>query len=208
MTTERIDLDIEGVRRFHGHWCPGLARGIRVAEAALREVGPSLVDEEVVCITEADHCGVDAIQFLTGCTFGKGNLIHRDYGKSVFTFIRRSDGVAVRISARAGWRPAHDAREDEIRARVEAGEPVSDEDRHYFDGSRERYIESIVSAPLAELFDVRRVHVEIPDMAKIHDSIVCSRCGEMAMSSRVRHFAGRPYCWPCYEAMQTSESTA
>ena len=88
MNHTQITLDIEGARRFHGHSCPSLSMGIRVAEIALREIGPHSTDEEVVCTTETDHCGVDAIQYLTGCTFGKGNLIHRDHGKSVFAFIR------------------------------------------------------------------------------------------------------------------------
>lgn len=78
-------IDIQGTQRFHGHRCPGLATGIRVAEVALREIGPHSIDEEVVAIVETDNCAVDAIQYLTGCTFGKGNLIHRDYGKNVFT---------------------------------------------------------------------------------------------------------------------------
>ncbi len=42
-------------------------------------------------------CGVDAIQFITGCTFGKGNLIHKDYGKNAFSFYRRRDQKAVRL---------------------------------------------------------------------------------------------------------------
>ena len=37
-------------------------------------------DEEIVAIVENDACGVDALQCVTGCTFGKGNLIFRDYG--------------------------------------------------------------------------------------------------------------------------------
>ncbi len=55
-----------------------------------------------MAVVETDMCGVDAIQFLTGCTFGKGNLIHRDWGKNAFSFFRRSDGRAVRISLRPG----------------------------------------------------------------------------------------------------------
>ncbi|MBW2392561.1 MAG: formylmethanofuran dehydrogenase subunit E family protein, partial [Deltaproteobacteria bacterium] len=57
---------------FHGHMCPGLAIGIRAAEVALRDIGPHAHDEEVVAVVETDMCGVDAIQSLTGCTFGKG----------------------------------------------------------------------------------------------------------------------------------------
>ena len=76
---------------FHGHWCPGLAIGIRAAEWALKKLGKT-PDEEIVAVVETDMCAVDAIQSLTGCTFGKGNLIHRDYGKSAFTFYPRQDG--------------------------------------------------------------------------------------------------------------------
>ena len=87
-----IPEDLDAVVQFHGHFCPGLAIGVRAAELALREIGPRAADEEIVAIVESDMCGVDAIQFMTGCTFGKGNLIHLDYGKNAFTFIRCSDG--------------------------------------------------------------------------------------------------------------------
>ncbi len=79
---------VQKVRDFHGHMCPGLAIGIRIAEIALREIGPHAEDEEVVAVVETDMCGVDAIQVLTGCTFGKGNLIFNDYGKKAFSFYR------------------------------------------------------------------------------------------------------------------------
>lgn len=47
-------LDVDQVRRFHGHMCPGLAIGIRAAEAALDQIGPHAEDEEVVAIVETD----------------------------------------------------------------------------------------------------------------------------------------------------------
>jgi formylmethanofuran dehydrogenase subunit E len=95
---------IDQVVRFHGHMCPGLAIGIRAAEVALREIGPHAEDEEVVAVVETDMCAVDAVQYLVGCTFGKGNLVHKDYGKNAFTFIRRSDAKAIRLVTRStGW---------------------------------------------------------------------------------------------------------
>jgi formylmethanofuran dehydrogenase subunit E len=63
-----------------------LASGIRAAEWALTELCARSHDEELVAVVETDMCGVDAIQYLTGCTFGKGNLIHKDYGKNAFTY--------------------------------------------------------------------------------------------------------------------------
>ena len=201
MGDEQVTLDIEGARRFHGHSCPGLTMGIRVSEIALREIGPQAPDEQIVCITEADHCGVDAIQYLTGCTFGKGNLIHHDHGKSVFTFVRRSDGKAIRIAARPRSGGKDDPKEDEIWVKLRAGQEVTANERRYLQQSREARIEAILQAPLEELFDVREVEIEMPPKARIHDSVLCAECGEVAMATRIRHFRGKPYCMPCFDTL-------
>lgn len=56
---------------FHGHECPGLAIGVRAVEAAKVKMGIHFSqDEEIVCVTENDACGVDAIQVLAGCSLG------------------------------------------------------------------------------------------------------------------------------------------
>ena len=52
-------------------------------------------DEELVAIVENDACGVDALQCVTGCTFGKGNLLFHDYGKHVYTIYSRSSRLGV-----------------------------------------------------------------------------------------------------------------
>ena len=108
--------ELSDVINFHGHFCPGLAIGIRAAELALRLIGPNADDEEVVALVETNMCGVDAIQFMTGCTFGKGNLIHLDYGKNAFTFIRLSDGKTVRLVTRPqSWMKTQKKMETRIR---------------------------------------------------------------------------------------------
>ena len=76
---------------FHGHWCPGLAIGLRAGEYVLNHMGRA-ADEDIVALVETDMCAVDGIQVLTGCTFGKGNLRYQDHGKLAFTFYRRNDG--------------------------------------------------------------------------------------------------------------------
>ncbi len=50
-----------------------------------------------MAIVESDMCGVHTIQFMTGCTLGKGNLVQRDFGKNACTFMRRSDSRAIRL---------------------------------------------------------------------------------------------------------------
>ena len=191
-------LDVEGARQFHGHSCPGLAIGIRAAEMALREIGAHAEDEEIVAIIETDMCAVDAIQYLTGCTFGKGNLIHLDYGKSVFTFIRRSDGKAIRIALRTAAWGAPDAEHEALYERVRRGR-ASAEDMQRVQELREEQIQDILERPLAELFDAQPVEAVVPARARIHDSVTCAGCGERVMETRARLFRGELYCIPCFE---------
>src|SRR4030043_344956 len=91
-------MEYSEIIRFHGHACPGLAIGYRMARAAMEALGASRsADEEIVAIVENDACGVDALQYLTGCTFGKGNLIFKDYGKHVYTIYNRKTKKGVRV---------------------------------------------------------------------------------------------------------------
>lgn len=69
-------MDYKNIVEFHGHECPGLAMGYRMASAAMNALNSiHSEDEEIVAIVENNACGVDALQCVTGCTFGKGNLI-------------------------------------------------------------------------------------------------------------------------------------
>ncbi len=195
-----IEQDVvDQVVRFHGHMCPGLAMGIRAAEVALAEVGPHSGDEEVVAIVETDMCAVDAIQFLTGCTFGKGNLLHRDYGKNAYTFVRRSDGKAVRVATRPGAFGPEDPTWAELFALVRsvqatAAERAEFQERHLARSRR------ILDAPVTDLYDVTEVPVDVPPRARIHTSVGCTRCGEPTMETRVRRLHGRDLCPPCFDA--------
>jgi formylmethanofuran dehydrogenase subunit E len=88
----------EDAVRFHGHSCPGLAIGYRMTVAGLAALEQARAgDEELVAIVENDACGVDAVQVVAGCSFGKGNLVFRDVGKPVYTFFSRATGRGVRV---------------------------------------------------------------------------------------------------------------
>ena len=83
---------------FHGHECGGLAIGFRAAlyAAELLELTFSQ-DEETVCVSENDACGVDAVQVILGCSVGKGNLLFHVTGKQAWSFYERSSGKSVRL---------------------------------------------------------------------------------------------------------------
>ncbi|RDI75829.1 Formylmethanofuran dehydrogenase subunit E [Gaiella occulta] len=191
------DETVERVVAFHGHMCPGLAMGIQASLIALREIGAHAMDEEVVAAVETDMCGVDAIQFLTGCTFGKGNLVHRDYGKNAYTFWRRSDGKAIRISGRpAAW--GRDPEHEDLFKKVRLG-AASDDERERFQQLHVARARAILETPPEELFEWREVRGAPPRRARIHSSVVCADCGEGTMEIRIRRFQGRELCPECFE---------
>ncbi len=195
--TTSIDDTIRKVRDFHGHLCPGVTIGVRAAQIALREIGPHSTDEEVVAVVETDMCAVDAIQLLTGCTFGKGNLIHLDYGKNAYTFIRRSDGKAIRVLTRPdGW-PPQNAEHAELGEKVRGGSATGAEERRYWQLHEERAL-AVMSLPEEQMFEVREVQATIPSHARVHNSVRCDQCGEEAMETRIRRFGGRNLCIPCF----------
>ncbi|MDQ4068024.1 MAG: FmdE family protein [Actinomycetota bacterium] len=194
---------LERVVDFHGHMCPGLAMGVQAAEIALREIGPHAKDEEVVAVVETDMCGVDAIQFLTGCTFGKGNLIHRDWGKNAYTFFRRSDGRAVRIVGRPdAWsrHPEH----QELFAKVRANTADAAE-RARFQELHQSESRKILALDPDSLYEVQEVLSPPPRRARIHASVACARCREATMETRVRRLDGLDLCLPCFEAALSGE---
>ncbi len=188
---------LEQVVAFHGHLCPGLAMGVQAARIALDRIGPHAADEEVVAVTETDMCAVDAVQVLTGCTFGKGNLLHRDWGKNAFTFFRRSDGKALRVVTRPdAWQ--RDEEHQELFAKVRAGE-ATDEEQARFRELHESRSRAILEHPPEELFEVRAFLGRPPPRARIHASVECAHCGEATMETRIRRLDGRDLCQPCFD---------
>ena len=83
---------------FHGHECGGLTIGYKASLYAIELLKLEFSDDEqVVCISENDACGIDAVQVMLGCSVGKGNLLFRMRGKQAFSFYNRKTGAAVRL---------------------------------------------------------------------------------------------------------------
>jgi len=200
-----MSIDVAQVQAFHGHLCPGLAIGIRVAEQALLEMGERPGDEQVVAIVETDNCAVDAIQFITGCTFGKGNLIHLDYGKNAFRFIRREDNKAIRIRLRPQAFGGLSPEEQAVMKRWRSGNAAAPEIKQA-QALQQRRIETILSAPLTDLMEVQVIQPVVPPRARIFNSVACAACGEMTMETRLHLLEGKTYCLECFEMV--SKGTA
>jgi formylmethanofuran dehydrogenase subunit E len=168
-------MTYEEIVGFHGHECPGLAIGYRMATAAMDKLKSiRSADEELVAIVENDACGVDALQCVAGCTFGKGNLLFRDHGKQVYTVYSRTTRIGIRV--------------------LFHGQGLTDEMRQ----DRAAFIRAILVAPEASILFVTQVSVPEPEPARIRKSVSCSICGEAVMETRTREVRGEPVCIPCH----------
>jgi len=158
---------------FHGHECPGLAIGYKAYEAACEKMGIGVADNEnIVCIAENDACGVDAIQSLLSCTVGKGNLIFRGTGKQAFSFFNRSDGKKLRVCLK----------------------PSDNEDM-----DRTQWKEYLLNAPVDEIYTFSEPKYELPEEARLFNTVVCEICGEGAPEHKMHIQDGKMVCADCFK---------
>ncbi len=187
----------DDVVEFHGHSCPGLALGYRVSLRALREFKRRSQDEELVAIVENNSCAVDAVQVMTGCTFGKGNLIFRDFGKQAYTFLIRPSGKSIRISI--DWSRPPETEEEKALWDRYAGGDRSRKVLQYVHNRKAAKVRHILDTDEKELMKVTKGREKLPPEAEIYRSIVCESCGEKVAEPKVRIKGGRLLCIPCMD---------
>lgn len=171
------DNDLRRCVDFHGHLCPGLSIGFQAAKVLMKVIGIERSgDEEIIAIVENDACGTDAIQVMTGCTFGKGNFLFRNYGKHAFTLAARKSGKAVRACLRADALIPNPARLA-LMEKVHAGNTSEDELKEFW---RLQTVEAerILRSDPDSLFDVATVPMELPPKARVVKTSRCEICGE------------------------------
>lgn len=158
---------------LHGHYCPGLAIGVRAAAEALRilEV-EDIHSKSLYCIAESRACFQDGIQVVFGTTLGNGTLELRDRGKTAFNFYDREKGRGVRL--------------------VLKDQPEGK--------SREESTAFILTAPFDQVFSRTEVHFEAPrDSFRRKPGMICPRCGEQCREPFLRVSDGEIVCLDCAE---------
>jgi formylmethanofuran dehydrogenase subunit E len=141
--------DLLGAVAFHGHLCPELAIGYRAALIARARLdfgrhaqGPQSV------LVHAPSSAADAIQYLTGCTVGKGNLVLEDHGCHAFCFENQRGRLLLKVLPGV-LDKAPDVRE--IEEEAERG-PVSRERLARYQAEVDRLVRRILEAPDEALF--------------------------------------------------------
>ena len=157
---------------FHGHECGGLTIGYKASLYAIELLKLAFSDDEqVVCITENDACGVDAIQVMLGCSVGKGNLLFHMRGKQAFSFYNRRTGNSVRLVLKP--KPEGMTKAESF-AYYQSLEPK-------------------------EMFEVKEATTAVPEKAKLFDSYICNCCGEVTGVNWIRLAGDKKLCLDCYE---------
>lgn len=180
---------------FHGHSCQGLAIGYRVAKIAMAELlSKKAADEELVAVVENDSCSVDAIQALCGCTFGKGNLFFKDFGKHAYTFFNRASGKSIRIYVEPFYlQDRYDAR---FVALIKK-KPLTRSEKEELNAIKRRRINAILRRSQSGFIKMSPGPRQAPAKARVFSSKTCCRCGESVMATRIVKSGGKSLCLPC-----------
>lgn len=183
---------------FHGHVCPGLAIGYRVAGIALDYLHEGRAeDEELIAIVENDACGIDAVMVMTGCTLGKGNLIFKDTGKQVYTFGSRNTKKAIRISVNGDILQRNPEMRELFQKVIEGS--ATPAEKTECDTLREQKMDEILNMPGEKFATVKEVDFHLPGKARLFSSVKCACCGEYAMEPRTRNQNGKAVCLDCFD---------
>jgi formylmethanofuran dehydrogenase subunit E len=168
---------MEKAVRFHGHICPGLAIGVLAAKYILEHGFDYSPNEELVAVIENDNCSVDALQAILGTTYGKGNLIHQDYGKMNYYFFDRRTEKGIKLTLK-------NLNFDKKKL------------------NKDEKIQLLLKAKPEKIFDVYEVEFNPPGLATVQQSVPCEVCGDPTMSSRIMMYNGSEMCIPCYKKMR------
>ena len=121
--------------KLHGHYCPGLAIGVRAGYEAQRILQCDCESgRDLYCIYEKAACWLDGIQWVFKTTLGKGSMIYKPLDTPGFNFYDAASGKSIRLLYKSPKREL----------------------------SRPELAEYILTAPIEELYEVGEVKFPCP----------------------------------------------
>ncbi|MFX1409221.1 MAG: FmdE family protein, partial [Promethearchaeota archaeon] len=133
---------------------------------------------ELVAVVENDNCSVDALQVILGTTYGKGNLVHNDYGKNNYNFYDRSTKKAIKLALKTGI-----FKQKKL--------------------TRDEKIQILMNSKPEDVFNIYDIEFDPPGMAEVEESLPCEICGELTMTSRLMFYSDSDICVPCYKKLRS-----
>jgi formylmethanofuran dehydrogenase subunit E len=96
--------DLADLQRFHGHLGVYVTVGLRMGAIGKRRFGHYKGLRAIVQSAPEPpmRCVLDGVQFSSGCTMGKGNIVLEPASEPAVSF--EKDGRRLSIALRRGWR--------------------------------------------------------------------------------------------------------
>ena len=184
--------------KFHGHRCWASVAGVRVGLAALRTLGvPRSGGTQLYAIIETgeEHGGMcfgDGVQYITGCTLGKGNIRKNPLGKLAVTLIDKDSNRAVRVS----YKPT-------LQKQIAASAFMQQRAAGYQpdeipEADQMELVNLMWDALEGEVLTVGEVFTyDYNWLPEVMGFTRCDSCGELAAHAYVRLVGERKVCIPC-----------
>jgi formylmethanofuran dehydrogenase subunit E len=190
---------LEFGQKFHGHKCPAMPNGLRVAAAAMNKLGVERTGDSAIhaflelgdkhCAT----CFADGVQVITGCTLGKGNIEKTHKGKWGLTLVDKKTNRAVRVTPKAEAMLANKKTEFFTKYRMVGVAPTK-----VPDDVVEPLVKKVMSAPEEMMMTVSDVFDYVwPKENHSFDGFVCEECGEMVVEKYGRIKGDKKVCIDC-----------
>jgi len=136
----------EEIANAHGHRCPGIAIGYKMAKAAAEWAG----EEKVRVYSTTNRCPLDALRHTFGLT--DETVTVEDKGELHF-ILEKADGSKLFIDEVPGSKIKNEEG-DKLREKVRAGE-ASEEETARFNEIQEELLEQAFNTPDEKLFTVK-----------------------------------------------------
>ncbi|MBF7084073.1 formylmethanofuran dehydrogenase [Desulfallas sp. Bu1-1] len=189
--------DWQKVIAFHGHACCILAIGYRAAKLALSLIRETSDEgEQPVALVETVDCSTDAVQVLTGCTFGGRRLKVKETGKYAFTLGYPSTAGAVRVVLKPGVLSRSGEAFLKLMEKVANGE-AGVEEKEQFYNQQEYLMQYILNAPAEEIFDTQKVKLSPVPAGFKFQFTCCDNCREEFLSAYAYRVYGKVLCPTC-----------
>lgn len=182
---------------FHGHRCPFMPLGYRMAKLAMDDLGVEREKDHgffvipELGIGHPQTCLMDGIQIATGATYGKSLMEKTFWGKLAAVFYHPAKG-AVRLSLRPEF--IDEFGKMEFFARRKAGvEPsqippqITEEAINWTDAQPD---DKVFKTEMLSDYQFRPVKGSF-------NKVKCVKCGEYVFERYVRLVNNEPHCIPC-----------
>ncbi len=185
---------------LHGHYCPGLSMGVICSVYAINKINLfSDGLEDILAIIEINSCFADSIQYITGCTVGNNSLIFKDYGKTAFSLVKR-DGTGLRLSVKSSYRKKMIELYPDFQECFNKVVVEKNRDKNVVKEFKKKAQEvsfKLLEWNINDIFNFKKININIPEYAPIRENVICLRCGESIMKEKEIQDHDNVYCREC-----------